>query len=686
MSYGFGAIASQLWGTGSDFILSDYFSNPATKTVSFWVKSPAPANLNNYNAQSIISKPVSNSSESYSLLSDGTKILLAIDSPSGTTGSEFSVWYTPPSGVDLTLGAFICVVWESGSTWISKVLPKVYMNGLEATQNLYRTQPTINSLPPSSSPTNPWNIGRQKNPYGFDYAKIQIAEFAIWNRLLSVTDAISISNGNAANKYTDGLQCYLPLNNDLVNWITQVAGTNTGAIVRNHPTVLQATNPVRPTPPAPPDQTLLDSGFFIGNSMTDAIRSDETTGLPALINQGGRVAQFARHVIPGSPIDFGVSPNWLLMDASAGGFTTDPYGNTRTALKANPWKFVSFQPFDRQLTADTTNLGILIDETLTLTANAAYPTKFFIYSRTPRTLNQLWQGSEYKTRWDRVYNSSGTNQPEECRNYYEQLTTALRTAKPGKTIRLVPVGDVFYALNDLAIAGNLPGVANVYDFYAKVDGSNAWDSIHLTRFGSYVVALTYYSCITEKTPIGINPTDSFKVNNVALTATQATKIQETVRDVIIAKSAFTGITEFNTVTPTPTPNPVPGGLTLTNTILSLKPGLSAYIQFVNIDGTPYTIPDAATLAGVVITPYKTKIADLELVKMDQTVIATKGFIKVTLPNTLPVRAQINRQCFYDLEITIPGGTPKYKEFSELRIDYSPTRELKLDAVASIIML
>jgi hypothetical protein len=380
-----------------------------------------------------------------------------------------------------------------------------------------------------------------------------------------------------------------------------------------HPTVTQAINPVRPTPPAPPDQTLLLSLYVIGNSMTDEIKTDTQSGLPDLVTQNSnRIPLFARHVIPGGVLDDG-----SLFDVGAGGLTTADYGNSRNALKNYPWKFVSFQPFDRPLSTDSVKIGLYIDECLSLAANAAYPTEFLIYQKTPRRLSTgTWDAASYKLRWDRTpYNPANANQPEECRVYYEQLTATVRTNKPSKLINMVPVGEVFYALNEMAIAGTLPGITAAWDFYDKVDGQGAFDPNHLTNYGSYIVALTYYSCLTKKTPIGVAPTESYKINGVALSSTLQTKIQEAVRDTILAKSVFTGITTFSTDTIAPTAtiinNPNVTTASATAKDLSIKFTDNIKLDLATITAGAITVKNALSVAVPFTLDSITNTSDVE---------------------------------------------------------------------------
>jgi hypothetical protein len=666
MAYGFGAGVG--YGTGNDFLVTNYFSNPSKQTLFAWAKLPVDST--NYSSQAVFCKFTGNNSENVGILRAGAEWNIAVYIP-GAAGVEYDVWFKIPAGIDPTAGIFFAVVWDQAETFISQKHPKVFVNGQECVDKLVRVLPPINSAPSSTDTSAAWQIGRRKHSFGMDYSKFIAGEVAIWNTLLTDAQCVDLTAGKAPNKYTTGLQIYYPLATDAIEWVSLAAATATGAILRASPppTVVQAVNPVRPTPPPAPDPTKLISLFLGGNSITDEIKGDDQAGLPALISQGDRTAVIGRHVIPGAPLDY--------LYANATGFTTEPYGASRNALQNYDWKFVSFQPFDRQLTQDTAQIGLFIVDALTRPANANC--EYFVYGRTPRRLTAgTWVASAYKSRWDRVYLDTNPDQPEESRDYFQKLTTAVRTANPARKISLVPVGEVFYQLNEQAIAGTLTGITSAWDFYDKLDGSGALDTIHLTNYGSYIVALTFYAMTTKLTPVGVTPTDAYKINGVAMSATLATAIQQTVKSVILAASIYTGITTFDPVvppTPTPTPTPSPGGTIFIDRtrnpypLHNVYPGQSRIIQLFNPDGTVYVIPVGSVIQSKVVSVVGELIADLGAAVFD----AATGLIKLTLPDTPQVRKFVGGHGVYDIAITLASSNIKYLPPSTLEIARSPTK-------------
>lgn len=121
--------------------------------------------------------------------------------------------------------------------------------------------------------------------------------------------------------------------------------------------------------------------------------------------------------------------------------------------------------------------------------------QFLVYGRWP---SQGYFLPDYDGTWlTTYYGGSGY----ECvtRDYFEQLTRALRsmwsfTLVP--PVRLVPVGEVMYQLNQQMKAGQIPGYTNIVDVYA--------DGVHLNDAGAYIVGCTYFAVLYRETPVGLS--------------------------------------------------------------------------------------------------------------------------------------------------------------------------------------
>jgi hypothetical protein len=230
--------------------------------------------------------------------------------------------------------------------------------------------------------------------------------------------------------------------------------------------------------------------YFIGNSVTDTINPNQLR--QAALDRSSAMP-WGRQVILGSPLDNIINnPNV--------GFTEAPYGGYTTALPNYSWDFLSFQPFDRNLTSDRASINTLINLAQSLGNNN--DTQFAIYSRWPRKGSGTF---DYQALWDRPYNAANPtgSQPEESRAFFEQLRDAVQQDQTdvSKPIVIVPVGDVMYELDKRLKANPLTTTNGVFDdvgdFYS--------DGIHLyNSYGAYLVAATFYSVMYKEDPANLS--------------------------------------------------------------------------------------------------------------------------------------------------------------------------------------
>ena len=106
---------------------------------------------------------------------------------------------------------------------------------------------------------------------------------------------------------------------------------------------------------------------------------------------------------------------------------------------------------------------------------------------------------------------------------------------------------------------------------------------------------------------------------------------------------------------------------MAESILKAYPGQSKIIQIFNPDGTTFVIPGGAVLSAKVTNVWQRIICDL----LPTTTDASKGLIRLALPDTLVVRQYANRPVFYDLLVEA-GGLKKYILIGQVEIQYSPT--------------
>lgn len=240
--------------------------------------------------------------------------------------------------------------------------------------------------------------------------------------------------------------------------------------------------------------------FFVGNSVTDTITY---SGLQALAQSRGHSLPFGRHIIPGAPLD------WI-WDNSSSGFTESAYGHYPNALGNHSWAFLSLQPFDRSVASDLAAIRRYVDLALPRSPDLAV----LVYARWPRA------SEDFDTRWARA--ADDPNGGQESKAFFEQLTESVRSAYPGRTVRMVPVGHVMHELNRRAKAGQVPGLARIGDMYT--------DGVHLDARGHYLVALTFFTTIFREDPRGLPVPPDYGTLDPAFVAV----LQDTVLDIVAA--------------------------------------------------------------------------------------------------------------------------------------------------------
>jgi hypothetical protein len=229
------------------------------------------------------------------------------------------------------------------------------------------------------------------------------------------------------------------------------------------------------------------SAYFIGNSVTDAINLG---GLDALAESKGNTHNWGRHMIPGAPL------SWI-WGHPADGFSESPYGLYPNALGNYAWDVLSLQPFDRQIDGtdgDAAMAANFINRAKTRSTNL----QVYVYSRWPR--KQTEKAPETADGWNQLWlqtYSGGYDGTNETADYFVKLTNRLRTNHTDiRPARMVPVGQVFHALNNKMKAGQVPGYSSIWQVYS--------DGIHMNGVGSYIASVTYFATLYSQTPVGLS--------------------------------------------------------------------------------------------------------------------------------------------------------------------------------------
>jgi len=260
--------------------------------------------------------------------------------------------------------------------------------------------------------------------------------------------------------------------------------------------------------------------YFVGNSLTDNIKYD---GLTGIVQSRGNSITVGSQRIPGAPL------SWL-WDHILDGFTHEPYGLPQNAFAVYTWDILSLQPFDRGIEGVGGDRSS-VSNYYNLVKSKSPDSKVFIYGHWPRTPNaktfDTCTKDEYNTIWT---DPAGM----EARQYYQDLTTTVRLDYPATAdkIVMVPVGEVFYSLNNNPAFLAALAINSIWGLY--------YDGIHQGLIGEYICASTFYAMAYHDDPSGLGVPGNFgTIPPAALTI-----IQQTIKDVIIAKSAYTGISYF----------------------------------------------------------------------------------------------------------------------------------------------
>ncbi|MDM7458001.1 MAG: hypothetical protein P3W94_001325, partial [Paracoccus sp. (in: a-proteobacteria)] len=115
------------------------------------------------------------------------------------------------------------------------------------------------------------------------------------------------------------------------------------------------------------------------------------------------------------------------------------------------------------------------------------------------------------------------------------IAPAEATGRSGELF-LIPGGQAMAAVARAAESGQLAGLTTREDLFAR-DPDGGVDQIHINDLGSYVVALTHYAVIYQRSPVGL-PHQLLRANGTpaeSFTPAAARRVQELVADVVAAR-------------------------------------------------------------------------------------------------------------------------------------------------------
>lgn len=229
--------------------------------------------------------------------------------------------------------------------------------------------------------------------------------------------------------------------------------------------------------------------YMIGNSITDSVHYRQ---FQLMAQSRGYTHIWGRNILLGAPLNY----IWQHPDV---GLVEEPFRSFGNALPNYDWDAITLQTYDSDIVTDTDHAKLFIDLARQRSYTADHG-EFFIFARWPRK-----DKGPFLTYWPSATN--GTVQQSENAAYFEWVTANLQDAYPDVSIRMIPVGHVFFELEKRMRDGLVPGYTDVYsDLYS--------DAGHATDDGAYICALTFFATIYKDDPRGLGTFD-FNLKNPA---------------------------------------------------------------------------------------------------------------------------------------------------------------------------
>lgn len=292
--------------------------------------------------------------------------------------------------------------------------------------------------------------------------------------------------------------------------------------------------------------------YFIGNSLTASTTLDRVHDL---VEQHGIDLEFGSQLSGGKSLirhrDYKEEPDqkwksWETNVEQGGDWLPDPnmhvdeegethrFGLYDEALRDHAWDKVVFQLYGGTLHDDLEAISTFIDLAEAKGGTDAY----YIYSTWPtRPKQKLGDGTvhvdniDYQAEWQMEYTASADDANWKTarlnyhtRSYVDRLYAALREKYPEIDLRLIPAGEVLFALDAKIKAGGLPGLGELAERSPEMvpglaggatmaDGVNVLyaDPVHLNPIphqGDTVGILVSGTCvatgISGRSPVGLS--------------------------------------------------------------------------------------------------------------------------------------------------------------------------------------
>jgi hypothetical protein len=175
------------------------------------------------------------------------------------------------------------------------------------------------------------------------------------------------------------------------------------------------------------------------------------------------------------------------------------YGCWPDALRGYTWDLLTFQPHPVETAAsEAASIGTMVDEALKNSDNAGV--RVYVYATWParpddgQLLHDLW-----------ALDTSGNPLGTFTRDHFVDVlkTVRVRDTSAVRNALMIPVGDVFDALEPMILAGMIPGLTDIRQLYHENPGD-----IHLNNVGSFIASTTWFAVMFAQDPTGLSVPDN----------------------------------------------------------------------------------------------------------------------------------------------------------------------------------
>lgn len=217
----------------------------------------------------------------------------------------------------------------------------------------------------------------------------------------------------------------------------------------------------------------VESLYMIGNSVSDQINHADFRDWVVL---NGDPFTIGKDSIPGAALEWHVAN-------PASGFTLSPYGDYPNAFANYAWDALSLQPFSSYASELPAALTLLDQFRLNSPDGTIY-----VYAQSLNSQSNSWDAGDWLAPRAEIGDAARNAE------WFEDFSRELQANRPAATVRMVPVGHVFWELHQRMQAGLVPGFTHINQVYQ--------DGWHYPTVGDYIVMTTYYATLLDKSPEG----------------------------------------------------------------------------------------------------------------------------------------------------------------------------------------